>query len=48
MLEKGERTMNEEEYKEAERLLDIIYNNGYGKNWAVEELLRLIKKEREQ
>ena len=40
--------MNEEEYIEAERLLDIIYNNGYGKGYAVEALLKLIKKEREQ
>ena len=40
--------MNEEEYKEANRLLDLIYNNGYGKDYAVETLLILITKETEQ
>ena len=42
------RTMNNEEYKEAERLLYLIYDGGYGKDYAVEALLKLIKKEKKQ
>ena len=38
--------MNEEEFQDAERLLNLIYNGGYGKGWAVEELLKLILKEK--
>ena len=40
--------MSEDEYIEACRLLDIIYNNGYGKEYAITVLLMLINKEREQ